>query len=168
MPVVRYLEATGTAPCGVGDNAESLSADDTNRQAGILAHRLFANPSYAPDSPSGSNVVSGFSRTFDRAVALATRLREHPDVVTRLASGRALYEVPFSMKIDNRTIVRGSIDCLVREDDGRITVVELKTGVRRPEHAAQLAVYVDAARALFPGETVDGLLVYSDDGTASA
>jgi len=167
VPVVRYLEATGTAPCGMGDNAESLSADDTNRQAGILAHRLFANPSYVPDSSSGADVVSGFSRTLDRALTLATRLREHPDVVTRLASGRALYEVPFSMKIDDRTIVRGSIDCLVRQDDGRITVVELKTGVRRPEHAAQLAIYVDAARALFPGEAVGGLLVYADDDTAS-
>ena len=67
------------------------------------------------------------------------------------------------MKMDDRTIVRGSIDCLIQTDDGRITIVELKTGARRAEHAAQLAVYVDAARSLFPGASVDGLLVYPDD-----
>ena len=60
-----------------------------------------------------------------------------------------------------KAIVRGSIDCLVRIGDGRVVVVELKTGTRRPEHEAQLALYVDAARALFPGRAVEGLLVYA-------
>jgi ATP-dependent exoDNAse (exonuclease V) beta subunit len=56
-------------------------------------------------------------------------------------SGRPLYEVPFSLRVDPTTIVRGSIDCLIRLDDGRVVVVELKTGAERPEHEAQLAIY---------------------------
>jgi ATP-dependent helicase/nuclease subunit A len=160
VPVVRYLMANGTAPSAVYEDAESIPADGTHREAGTLAHRLFADPSYVA---SGSNEASGFSRVKnDRAIVLAKRLREHPDVATLLASGRALYEVPFSMQVDDRTIVRGSIDCLVTQDNGRITIIELKTGARRPEHGEQLAVYLDAARTLFPGETVDGLLVYAD------
>ena len=99
----------------------------------------------------------------DRAAALAVRLRRNPRVSALLASGHPLYEVPFSMRVDDRTIVRGSIDCLVRSETGRVTVVELKTGVRRPEHEAQLAVYLDAARSLFPDDAVDGLLVYADE-----
>ena len=99
--------------------------------------------------------------TLARALALAARLREDPRVAGLVASGRALFEVPFSLALDARAIVRGSIDCLVRADDGRVTVVELKTGARRPEHEAQLALYVDAARALFPDAVVEGLLVYA-------
>jgi hypothetical protein len=41
-----------------------------------------------------------------------------------------------------------------------VSVVEFKTGRRRPEHQAQLDVYVDAARELFPGVSVSGVLVY--------
>src|SRR5207245_1582135 len=91
VPVLRYLDSNGMAPSAVREHVERFPADGTHRKAGTLAHRLFADPSYVPDSPY---VVSGFSRTFDRAVAFAKRLREHPDVATLLASGRALYEVP--------------------------------------------------------------------------
>jgi RecB family endonuclease NucS len=67
------------------------------------------------------------------------------------------------MTTGERTIVRGSIDCLIVSDDGRVTVVELKTGASRPEHEAQFGMYVGAARALFPRASVDGLLVYADE-----
>jgi ATP-dependent exoDNAse (exonuclease V) beta subunit len=70
--------------------------------------------------------------------------------------------VPFALR-RNGEIVLGTIDTLVRHGDA-VTVVELKTGRRAPEHAAQLALYVEAARALFPPPArVDGVLVYADD-----
>jgi RecB family endonuclease NucS len=43
-----------------------------------------------------------------------------------------------------------------------VIVVEIKTGRAWPEHQAQLAVYVEAARALFPGSEVEGRLIYDD------
>jgi hypothetical protein len=58
------------------------------------------------------------------------------------------------------TVLRGRIDLLVVRDDGGVIVVEFKTGRRRPEHERQLAIYVQAARALYPGRPVDGCLVY--------
>jgi ATP-dependent helicase/nuclease subunit A len=54
---------------------------------------------------------------------------------------------------------RGALDALVEEPD-RLRVVEFKTGRRRPSHEAQLALYVAAIRAIFPGREVEGELVY--------
>ena len=39
-------------------------------------------------------------------------------------------------------------------------MVEFKTGAARPEHESQLAIYVEAARALFPERPVAGRLLY--------
>ena len=58
-------------------------------------------------------------------------------------------------------ILRGTFDCLVRRHDGGVTVLELKTGKPMPEHDEQLATYLAAARALFPGAPVQGTLIYA-------
>jgi RecB family endonuclease NucS len=50
----------------------------------------------------------------------------------------------------------------VRRGDGAITILEFKTGRPRPEHQQQLELYAQAAKRLFPGAVVDGLLVYPD------
>jgi ATP-dependent exoDNAse (exonuclease V) beta subunit len=158
----------------LGFTAGETAASDRPSDAvvGTIAHHLFRLLGTAgPDvvrhrarawlAASLSPVVD--DGTIDRALACATGLRQHPDLAGLVASGRPLYEVPFSLRVDPVTIVRGSIDCLIRLADGRVVVVELKTGARRPEHEAQLAIYVDAARALFPGRAVEGLLVYAFD-----
>jgi len=58
-------------------------------------------------------------------------------------------------------VIEGTMDSLVRDQAG-LTVVELKTGRPGAQHRAQLAVYVQAARAFAPGESVLGVLVYAD------
>ena len=138
---------------------------------GTIAHRLFgllgtAAPEVVRQRARvwlTASLPIVHDATIDRALACATSLQSHPALSALLVSGRALYEVPFSLRVDPTTIVRGSIDCLIRLDDGRVVVVELKTGARRPEHESQLAIYVDAARAIFPGRVVEGLLVYGGD-----
>ena len=121
---------------------------------------------------------------FDEAGAIAAEavtafrlLRSRPDLEW-LDAAACLYEVPFSLDIGReregtdrdpvvdgigreRVMLRGSIDCLARLPDGRVIVVEIKTGRRRRWHQAQLDLYVRAARALFPHATVDGRLVYA-------
>ena len=162
------LERVGAVVEDAGEiDGERPGADASDRAIGTLAHRLFERPSAdwgdVPAARERLGVSADVSDdTLARALALAARLREDPRVARLVASGRALFEVPFSMAPDARAIVRGSIDCLVRTDDGRVTVVELKTGARRPEHEAQLAMYVNAARALFPELVVEGLLVYAN------
>ena len=99
------------------------------------------------------------------AAAIYTRALEQSEV-RALLSGDCLFEVPFSMRRDDieasggSVVVRGTIDCLCRWPDGGLTVVELKTGDVRPEHERQLALYVDAAGALFPQVAVDGQVIY--------
>ena len=57
-------------------------------------------------------------------------------------------------------IVRGAIDVLVQYGDGRIEVLEFKTGHPQSGHERQLALYVAAARAMFPGANVAGRVIY--------
>ena len=105
----------------------------------------------------------------DAAVSLYVSLRSHEAVVA-LADQVCLFEVPFShldrsssSRAGGRDAVlwRGTIDCLARAPDGRITVLEFKTGGARPEHDRQIELYVAAARAMFPNAAVEGRLVYA-------
>ena len=107
-------------------------------------------------------------------------LAERADLKSLLASAACLYEVPFSMGVpagDTTTmpagetpcaerahpvVVRGSIDCLAILPDGRVIVVEIKTGRRHGWHQAQLELYMGAVRELMPGAPVEGLLVYAE------
>ena len=98
------------------------------------------------------------------AVETFRALASREDVRALLSSGDRLHEVPFSLSRDGR-VLRGTIDCLVMRapaggDRAAVTVVEFKTGRKRAEHQQQLDVYVEAARALFPEASVDGVLVY--------
>jgi ATP-dependent exoDNAse (exonuclease V) beta subunit len=80
-----------------------------------------------------------------------------------LASPAARFEVPIAFRHDEAGVVhvvRGSIDCLV-PDGNRLLVLEFKTGHPQPSHRRQLALYVDAVRAMAPDALVDGQLVYA-------
>jgi ATP-dependent exoDNAse (exonuclease V) beta subunit len=103
------------------------------------------------------------------AVEAFSRLRSRDDVTGILDGATCEYELPFSMRLQpedgqgtDRTpiVVRGSIDCLAQRPDGTIVVVELKTGRPRDWHAAQLDLYVRAARSVCPGRPVEGRLIY--------
>jgi len=109
-------------------------------------------------------------------------LRRRPDLDQLLREGECLPEVPFSLKIlagesgaagegatggrinssSRELIVRGTIDCLAMLPDGRLRVIDFKTGVRREEDQRQLDLYVQAVRVLFPGRDVAGMLVYPE------
>jgi hypothetical protein len=87
-------------------------------------------------------------------------LARQRDLVALLASGVAYHEVPFSARLDG-VVRRGVLDCLVRSADGRVTVVEFKTGRARPEHVTQLEVYRLAVALMFPGSRVEARVFYS-------
>jgi RecB family exonuclease len=65
------------------------------------------------------------------------------------------------MAVEGR-VLRGTVDCLVETAPGRLTVLEFKTGRRRPEHRAQLELYLQAMRQVFPNASIDTFLVYAD------
>jgi ATP-dependent exoDNAse (exonuclease V) beta subunit len=62
--------------------------------------------------------------------------------------------------------LRGTIDCIVRDESGMFTVLEFKTGRPRREHAAQVELYRRAAEHLFAGHLVKARLVYASESSA--
>jgi hypothetical protein len=73
------------------------------------------------------------------------------------------FEVPFTLRRGDGTLVRGAIDCVVQRGDGSIHVFEFKTGGRQEAHGRQLDVYLEATRMLFADARVEGHLVYAGD-----
>ena len=99
---------------------------------------------------------------FEKARSAYLALCREQVLLHALESGDALFEVPFSVRTaSSQQILRGTFDCLVQRRDGGITIVELKTGKPAAEHEQQLAVYLTAARSMFPGTPVEGKLVYA-------
>jgi RecB family exonuclease len=104
--------------------------------------------------------VADLSRTIEHAIRTYKAIRSREELSV-LASDACLFEVPFSFRSAGAsTILRGTIDCLTRHADGRITVFEFKTGRPTADHRTQLDIYLAAARTLFPGVPVEGRLIY--------
>jgi ATP-dependent helicase/nuclease subunit A len=155
--------------------ATRAAGGDSDRLVGTLVHRLLDRHGLDPAIDAAGVLHSLLSliepselvdvidlEDLARRTAAAYRATcGRADVQALCASGERLHEVPFTMNTD-QGIVRGTIDCLVRRGDGAITILEFKTGRPRPEHQQQLELYAQAAKRLFPGAVVDGLLVYPD------
>jgi ATP-dependent helicase/nuclease subunit A len=133
---------------------EGLSATGDPARLRRAAFALLA-ASPIPDVDDPADLVT-------EAVDVFRALVDRPDIRSLHEVGEAFHEVPFSLKVDDR-VVRGTIDCLVRQSGERVTVLEFKTGRRRVEHRAQTEVYRQAAQALFPGTTVEARLVYPEE-----
>ncbi|MGE0443616.1 MAG: UvrD-helicase domain-containing protein [Vicinamibacterales bacterium] len=164
------------SPLGGAVDEGAADGRASDRLAGSVVHRLLQRDAPGDDLPATAaraaallrpeelaeiDDVDGFAR--DVAAAFAA-IRTQPLVQALYGGGERYHEVPFTLREGDR-FVRGTIDCLVRSTlpDGapRITILEFKTGRRRPEHAAQVAVYQRAAAALFPGAAIESALVYA-------
>jgi ATP-dependent helicase/nuclease subunit A len=105
--------------------------------------------------------------TVETAVGRYLGLIARTDVCTLFSRGRRWHEVPVTIvDRDSGARIRGSIDSLILADPQdsappRAVVLEFKTGVPLRWHQIQLDQYVSAARALLPGATVEGILVYA-------
>jgi ATP-dependent helicase/nuclease subunit A len=164
VAVSQWLEDAGPA---------RVSADRPTGDAlaGRLVHRLFQFA--VPDDerlPARARAFIGAEEAgsvddpdvvVGAAVGAWRAIRARPDFTRLLTEGRPRYEVPFSFRDpESGRILRGTIDCLVEGADGRITVIEFKTGTPRTIYDRQLSIYVRAASRLFPSSSVDGLLIY--------
>jgi ATP-dependent helicase/nuclease subunit A len=173
-----YVAAVGAGAPPSRGRVTAAGAPQDEREAirGRLVHRLFqfAHLQQAEwDDAAVERFARGLMRPDERgsipdadavlieALTIWRSLSAREDVKSLLATGNRTYEVPFSLHDPaTASIVRGTIDCLLHQPDGRVVVLEFKTGGRQLEHEKQLATYVTAARALFPDSSVDGLLVY--------
>ncbi len=154
------------------------SAND--RITGALIHRLLHQGRLAPSpsereddaqldfardllTPEERGSVADVESLVRAAVDGWRRLIARPDVQRILASGQRFHEVPFSVTMpgsEPAVILRGTIDCLIRRNDGSLLVVEFKTGRPHGSHQRQLDLYVHAVEASRAGASVEGLLIY--------
>ena len=114
---------------------------------------------------------AGTEGDLETLIATAARvfagLWSNEDMRAAVDGAACYYEVPISSLPARRKpgagaeILRGAIDCLAYRPDGRVIVMEFKTGARRAGHRRQLQAYVDAVRAMHPGARVEGRLVYA-------
>ncbi|HSL22522.1 MAG TPA: UvrD-helicase domain-containing protein [Vicinamibacterales bacterium] len=155
---------------------------------GTLVHRLFQHAAPPGDRNRLARQASALlrpeeraqledpRRTADAAAALYGALAQRPDVAQLLSSGVCEYEVPFSFVVEpavagpgaasgepaGAVVLRGTMDCLVRQPTGSVLVLDFKTGRPRAQHRRQLEIYVAAAKAMFPGADVTGRVLYAD------
>ena len=148
----------------------------TEQLVGTLVHRLFQRN---VDPAMASHDLAALARTLVRgdeqvdvgdpaelarsAADLYRAFRQRPDVAALMSSGRCFYEVPFSYDPPSRPgeRVRGSVDCLILQDDGAAIVLEFKTGRPRPEHESQAALYAEALKAAFAHNRVSARVLYA-------
>jgi ATP-dependent exoDNAse (exonuclease V) beta subunit len=174
VPSVRRATDVGTA-ADAGAQAPDTVGAESERVLGTVVHRLLqalgtaSDPSLEdaaavalrllrPDEAAGLADRDAFAA---RAASVYQRLCSHPEVRSLYAASDILHEVPFALR-QGGIVVRGSIDCLVRQGPDALTVLEFKTGRPRTEHSAQVAVYASVAERLFPGARVDSKLIYTE------
>ena len=166
---VNVTELLPTDSASLATRAEHANAD---RIIGTLVHRMLRDGSdsaadaLAGLAPAERAAIDDPAHCARRADALRRAILNQPAVRSLMQSGECHYEVPLSWRqggwSDQASVaVRGTIDCIVLEAEAA-TVLEFKTGRPKPWHRDQLDAYVAAARDLFPGREVRGLLVYAD------
>jgi ATP-dependent exoDNAse (exonuclease V) beta subunit len=165
------IEDEPIVPAGAS-TSPSFSRDDQAR-IGSMVHALVQ---HWPVCPAAVAPGSRDDRLNDRALTLYRRLLDRPDFRALFDSGDRLHEVPFSARLDRQDldalgllaepaplIVRGSIDCLVLQPEGKVTIVELKTGRPRATDRLQMAVYERAVQAMFPESQIEAALVFVEE-----
>jgi ATP-dependent exoDNAse (exonuclease V) beta subunit len=144
--------------------------------AGRLVHRLFQFGADAsdPDAAAGLAItlvddedrhdLEDQDGVIEQAVSIYRRMRSRPEVAAIVDGSTCFYEVPVSLTTDGAPahVVRGVIDCVACTPSGEVVVIDFKTGAPRETDRRQLDLYVEAARGLFPGAPVRGMLVYPD------
>ncbi len=176
VPRVAVTAAVPIAP--IGEIYPSQTGASSATLIGTLVHRLFERFGIALARAAGDAAISDqlahllredevldagdTEELLRHALQAYLALCAQPSIVEALEAGETLFEVPFSLRLSgSQTILRGTFDCLVRRPDGSVTLLELKTGKPSPAHEQQLSAYLAAARALFPGTTVEGKVVYA-------
>ncbi|MCX6549646.1 MAG: PD-(D/E)XK nuclease family protein [Acidobacteria bacterium] len=178
-PLIR-VAVTGLGRDDAGTDLAPESRGDRSRViVGRLVHRLFqagargdAARHVLIDAASRLLTEDERGAVLDRpasaeaAADLFSRMWLKADVRAVFDGAECLYEVPVSLRRPgggpdgDDVVLRGVIDCVVQRPSGDVMVLDVKTGAERDADTQQLAAYVEAARALFPGAAVEGRLVY--------
>ena len=153
----------------LGDDGVLPGGRESDRLVGTFVHRLLERFGLDPGTEVDRAAASRLRRHeetdgpwLDEAIDAYRAILQRGEIRALYLAGARVHEVPFTMRVDG-SIVRGTIDCLVRTAPDRMTVLEFKTGRPRPEHRTQLDLYRRAAESAFPGSTIDARLVYAGE-----
>jgi ATP-dependent helicase/nuclease subunit A len=144
-------------------------------QRGRLLHALFERLPEVPKEERAGRAERWLERSAGiedaelrrGLVEDACRLISDPAHAELFAPG-ALAEAPIAAVVAGGVVVSGSVDRLLVGPD-RILVADFKTGRRAPEtiddipvpHLRQMAAYVEALKAIFPGRPIAAKLLYT-------
>ncbi|MCW3847599.1 double-strand break repair helicase AddA [Sphingomonas sp. LB-2] len=173
-------EARPPRPLAPSSLGEDLVADPPPTPAmraaaerGRLIHALLERlPSVAPEARAAAaeRWLAGAGGVADAAAraelaGAALAVTRDPRFADLFGEG-ALAEAPIAAVVDG-VVVSGTVDRLVVED-GRVRVVDFKTGRRAPGpdeipayHLRQMAAYAAALAVIFPGRTIEAALLYT-------
>jgi ATP-dependent helicase/nuclease subunit A len=156
-------------------NPAQTASGGSDLLVGLLVHRLLQRFGVAKEVDDGgiaAAVTECLRREHDTArvdpdvirnvSARFRALRDGPELKSHYETGSVFHEVPFSFSMDGQ-IIRGAIDCLIRNADGSIRILEFKTGRRRDEHLRQAEIYRRAAEAIFADTIVTVDVLYALD-----
>ncbi|MSO29466.1 MAG: hypothetical protein EXQ48_00795 [Acidobacteria bacterium] len=153
----------------LGDDGVLPGGRESDRLVGTFVHRLLERFGLDPGTAVDRAAASRLRRHeemdgpwLDEAMDAYRAILQRGEIRALYLAGARVHEAPFTMRVDG-SIVRGTIDCLVRTAPDRMTLLEFKTGRPRPEHRTQLDLYRRAAESAFPGSTIDARLVYAGD-----
>jgi ATP-dependent helicase/nuclease subunit A len=155
---------------------------DRSLEKGRLIHRMLQTlPDISPDERGDAaqryvERAAGYwpKRERDALVASILHLLSNPDLQEVLsAHGQAEVSIMGTLALDDqRFAVSGRIDRLADLDD-RVIILDYKTNRVPPAtpdaipfaHRAQLAIYREILKPLYPGKPIDCLLVYTENAS---
>ena len=127
------------------------------------APRSLATRSFACSRRRKSRPVTAERRSpiAGQAASSLQAICSRPDIRAIYLSGDPWHEVPFTMWMDDGAVVRGTIDCVIRDPDGpndAPRVQDRPPSRRTPDATRALP---QAAERFFPGAAIDARLVYA-------
>ena len=150
--------ARAAAPAtALGDGSDRASA----RAFGALVHRAVAAGALEAEGEERDAIVTRLgvdldAETREQARVALARLAARDDVRELITEADVHHEVPLSWTAPDGSTVRAVLDAVVAHKDGRITVVEFKTGRAQLADGRQLADYVEGLARLLRGKIVSG------------
>jgi len=156
------------------DDAARPPGHAASAERGRLLHALFQRLPTAPSATRAEAGAAWLARVAagmtveERPAMLADALAVVNDTAYAALFGPgSLAEAPLAATIGG-TVIAGTVDRLLIED-GRVLVVDFKTGVRVPSsadtappaHVRQIAAYHAALSSIFPDRVVEAALLYT-------
>ncbi len=168
---VEYLHYTQErGPLAPSALEQTGPADETALQMGTWVHAALARR-HAYDEPLETTVQTVALYASSQQQMILVQLLQNfyaSSVYKRLAAMRLLgAELPFSCQAE-QGLVSGVIDLLLQDSNATVWVVDYKTDQVAPgteqqaaqKYAAQLAVYMQAARRLYPSAILQAAVVF--------